>query len=35
MRLAEQPQEKVNHEVFPGSRLEKPKMLFGMKNVQR
>lgn len=35
MRLAEQPQEEVNHEVFLGSRLEKRKMFIPMKIMQR
>lgn len=35
MRLAEQPQEEVNHEDFSGSRLEKRKMLIRMKIMQR
>jgi hypothetical protein len=34
MRLAEQPQEGVNHEEFFASRLENPKSLHPMKKVQ-
>jgi hypothetical protein len=34
MRLAEQPQNEVNHEEFFASRLEKPKKLHRMKKEQ-
>lgn len=35
MRLADQPQDEVNHEHFFASRLEKPKSLYRMKKMQR